>query len=209
MTIIWDWNGTLLDDAEMAVRVTNEVFTRYGYGTMDLTCYRERFCFPVKDYYLACGVPGDAFPVVGKAWSDAYVASFPGTPLRQDSAETVRRFQAAGLHQLILSASKRELLAEQVSMYPELAGMFDVLLGIDDIYAGGKVQLAKDFMARSGLATVETVFIGDSTHDAEVAAAVGCRCLLVTGGHQCEQRLLTAGVPVLHSLREAADLLLG
>ena len=135
MTIIWDWNGTLLDDAEMAVRVTNEVFTRYGYGTMDMACYRERFCFPVKDYYLACGVPADAFPEVGKAWSDAYVASFPGTPLRQDSAETVRRFQAAGLHQLILSASKRELLAEQVGIHPELAGMFDALLGIDHEHA--------------------------------------------------------------------------
>ena len=47
--------------------------------------------------------------------------------------------------------------------------------------------------------------IGDSLHDAEVARALGTRCVLVARGHQSRETLLEAGVPVMKSLREAAE----
>ena len=49
------------------------------------------------------------------------------------------------------------------------------------------------------------VMIGDSLHDAEVARALGTRCILVARGHQSRETLLEAGVPVADSLRQAAD----
>ena len=49
------------------------------------------------------------------------------------------------------------------------------------------------------------VMIGDSLHDAEVARALGTRCILVARGHQSRETLLEAGVPVVDSLRKAAD----
>lgn len=208
MTIIWDWNGTLLDDVSMAVRVTNEVFSRYGYATMDEETYRVRFRFPVIEYYRDCGVKDGDFPEVANAWSDAYLDAFPGTPLQQDAAETVRRFHRAGLRQIVLSASKLENLRNQVGSYPALSGMFEELCGIGDIYAGGKTHLAHELIERTGLAPEELVFLGDSVHDAEVAAAVGARCILIARGHQTCEALEKAGVPVMASLREAADYLL-
>ena len=30
MTILWDWNGTLLDDVPLVVKINNEVFARHG-----------------------------------------------------------------------------------------------------------------------------------------------------------------------------------
>lgn len=208
MTIIWDWNGTLLNDVDMAVRVTNDIFSRYGYEVMDADTYRARFRFPVIAYYRDCGVKDEDFPQVASAWSDAYLAAFPGTPLQSDAAETVRRFHDAGFRQIVLSASRLDNLQHQVGSYPELQGMFEELRGISDIFAGGKTHLAHELMASTGLDPNETVFLGDSCHDAEVAAAVSARCLLIARGHQTRENLEKAGVPVLPDLRTVADLLL-
>ena len=65
-----------------------------------------------------------------------------------------------------------------------------------------KVHLAQEFLARTGVDAAECVFIGDTTHDAEEAAAIGCPCRLISGGHQQDATLATAGVPVLASLKQ-------
>ena len=208
MTLIWDWNGTLLDDVDMAVRVTNEVFEPRGYAPLSREAYRRCFRFPVRDYYRDRGVGDEAFPEVAGAWSAHYDASFPGTPLFGDAAEAVKRLQAAGVEQVIVSASQVDMLRRQVDGYPELAGCFAAVLGIGDIYADGKVALARRYLAERGADPAEVVLVGDTCHDAEVAAALGCRCLLVDRGHQTREVIAAAGVPVVHSLREATELLL-
>lgn len=99
-------------------------------------------------------------------------------------------------------------LRAQVVKFPELDGMFDDILGLGDVYAVSKVQLAKDYLSRKGYDPADTVFLGDTSHDAEVARAIGCRCLLISGGHQCDAVLRQVpGVEVLPSLRAAADVL--
>lgn len=70
------------------------------------------------------------------------------------------------------------------------------------------MQLAKDYLSLKGYDPADTVFLGDTSHDAEVARAIGCRCLLISGGHQCDAVLRQVpGVEVLPSLRAAADVL--
>ena len=51
------------------------------------------------------------------------------------------------------------------------------------------------------------MFLGDTAHDAEVARAIGCRCYLISGGHQEDAVLAKAQVPVLRSLRELYPIL--
>ena len=50
--IIWDWNGTLLDDAWLCVDVINGVLSRRNMSTISLRQYQELFNFPVIDYYV-------------------------------------------------------------------------------------------------------------------------------------------------------------
>ena len=115
-------------------------------------------------------------------------------------AECVSRFHQAGFRQVIISASQQDQLRVQVQQYPQLNGMFDQVLGLSDVYAVSKVQLAKDYLAQSCIDPSRALFIGDTTHDAEVAAAIGCPCRLMSGGHQVDEVLSTAGVPVLQGL---------
>ena len=185
MTILWDWNGTLLSDVPLVVKINNEVFARHGYRLTSEEEYRRIFRFPVKDYYTDIGVTDEDFPLVAKEWNEGYVANFHLAQLHQTAAEAVHRFHDAGFHQA-----------------------FDDILGLGDVYAVSKVQLAKDYLSRKGYDPADTVFLGDTSHDAEVARAIGCRCLLISGGHQCDAVLRQVpGVEVLPSLRAAADVL--
>ncbi len=195
MTILWDWNGTLLSDVPLVVKVNNEVFSRHGYRLTSEEEYRRLFRFPVKEYYTEIGVSDEDFPVIAREWNAGYVANFHLARLHEGAAETVRRFHEAGFHQAIVSASQIDQLRAQVALFPELTGMFDDILGLDNVYAVSKVQLAKDYLARGHFRPEETVFLGDTDHDAEVARAIGCRCMLISGGHQCDE--------VLHQVKDA------
>lgn len=49
--------------------------------------------------------------------------------------------------------------------------------------------------------------IGDTVHDAEVAAAMGVQCVLYSGGHQPPARLAAAGCPVIPRLSRLPGML--
>ncbi|MCX6282944.1 MAG: hypothetical protein NTW31_01715 [Bacteroidetes bacterium] len=53
--IIWDWNGTLLDDAWLCVEVMNGMLEKRGLEKVSLDFYRSVFTFPVRDYYEKLG----------------------------------------------------------------------------------------------------------------------------------------------------------
>ena len=207
MTVLWDWNGTLIADVPHVVNVNNVVFDAYGYKNTTAEEYRSLFRFPVRDYYLAYGVTAEDFPLIAREWNRIYVEGFDQVPLAPHVPETLRRFRAAGFRQVILSASQVDQLRAQVSRFRELDGMFDEVLGIGDVYASSKVQIAKDYLTRSGVSPEDAVFIGDTSHDAEVAQAIGVRCFLISGGHQNDDVLAKTGATVLAKLSDAFDIL--
>ncbi len=207
--ILWDWNGTLLDDVRYAIGVRNRVFPRFGLPVLDsLEAYHAQFTFPVKDYYYRAGVTDETFTEVAHAWMDEYVRGSAGVPLFDDALAALDRFHAAGCAQAVLSASKRDMLADQLGNAGILA-RFDAVLGLDHIYATSKEAIGREYLAQSGFAARQAVMIGDTLHDAEVAQALGCGCVLVERGHQSRDMLLTAGFPVTDTLTGAAALLLG
>ena len=207
--ILWDWNGTLLDDVAYAIGVRNRVFPRFGLPTIDsLAAYHAQFTFPVKDYYYRAGVTDETFTPVANAWMDEYVRGCDSVPLFPDALLALDTFAAAGCKQAVLSASQLAILQRQL----ENAGIrtrFDAVLGLAHIYATSKEAIGMAYMAQSGFAASDAVMLGDTLHDAEVARALGCGCVLVARGHQSREGLLAAGFPVTDSLRDAAALLLG
>ena len=53
--IIWDWNGTLVDDTWLFVDIMNGVLKDRNLNGITLQDYRNVFDFPVKDYYIKLG----------------------------------------------------------------------------------------------------------------------------------------------------------
>lgn len=202
--VLWDWNGTLLDDLTYAIGVRNRTFPAFGLPRIgSMAEYHRQFTFPVRRYYERAGVTDETFVAVAHAWMAEYVRGFGTVPLHGDAVETLARFAAAGVRQAVLSATRRDMLESQIARFPIRAYFTDVL-GLSDIYARSKEAVGLDYLARCGVPAASTLMIGDTLHDAEVARAMGTGCVLVARGHQSRETLLTAGVPVMDTLLEAA-----
>ena len=206
--VLWDWNGTLLNDVAYGISVRNRTFPAFQLPTIEsIEDYHEQFTFPIRLYYERAGVTDENFVAVAHAWMDEYVRGFYSVPLHEDAQDVLERFRKAGMKQVVLSATKRDMLEEQVNQFP-IRPYFDELLGLGDIYAGSKESIGKTYLQFCEIGPEETIMLGDTLHDADVAKAMGTRCILIARGHQSLKTLMTAGVPVTTSLEAAANLIL-
>lgn len=204
--ILWDWNGTLLDDLAYGIRVRNRTFPAFGLPTMDsIEEYHRQFTFPVRTYYERAGVTDDNFVAVAHAWMDEYVRCFAEVPLHEDACETLEHFHQAGMTQVVLSASRRDMLCEQIASFG-IQPYFSEILGLDNIYAGSKEAIGRQYLEQCGISASGTVMLGDTLHDADVARAIGVECILIARGHQSRETLLESGFPVVSTLKEAAEM---
>lgn len=203
--VFWDWNGTLLDDLQYAIDVRNRVFPCFGLPAIhSIEEYHRQFTFPVRVYYERAGVTDENFVKVAHAWMDEYLRGVDGIPLHGDARHALEAFQNAGMQQVVLSASDRDILTRQIAQYG-IEGYFQQVLGLSHIYATSKKAIGETYLAACGQRREGCVLIGDSLHDAEVARELHTQCILVTRGHQSAETLMAAGVPVCGTLLEAAE----
>lgn len=203
--VIWDWNGTLLDDAWLCVEVMNGLLRERGLPLLDAARYQALFGFPVHDYYRRLGFDFEREPFerVGTEFIDGYQARQHECRLQSGAAEALRRFADRGATMSVLSASEQVRLEAQ-ARHLGVRGLFTQLLGLDDHYAGSKLDLGRRWVADVDIDPREILMIGDTDHDAEVARALGIECALVPSGHQTEARLRALGVPVAATLADLA-----
>lgn len=203
-TILWDWNGTLLDDVWTGTAAMNALLTKYHLPLLrDTAHYREVFCFPVSAYYERVGLPGELFGVTSHEWMAEYYAHEGKCLLREGAREALDMLQKAGCRQVVLSASKLDNLLKQMQRY-DILPCFDAVLGLDHIYATSKVDIGREWLRVQQINPADCVMIGDTLHDAEVAQALNCRCILCDGGHQARKVLESAGCEVAEGVLDAA-----
>ena len=53
--IIWDWNGTIINDAYLFVDIMNQTLTKYNLKNITINDYKANFCFPIKTYWKNLG----------------------------------------------------------------------------------------------------------------------------------------------------------
>ncbi|MGI6254903.1 MAG: HAD family hydrolase [Acutalibacter sp.] len=207
--VIWDWNGTLLNDVNVALQAMDTMLARRDLPLLkSLDRYREIFTFPVREYYQAAGLnlEREPFEELAVEWTQLYHRFYPSCGLYPGALETVRSLREQGFRQVIVSASQQQALDRQVEEHG-LSGFFQARLGISDIYAGSKAGLARDYLEGQGLSPAQALFVGDTLHDWEVAREAACGCILLAQGHQSRGRLETAGVPVLEEICQVPVLL--
>ena len=75
-----------------------------------------------------------------------------------------------------------------------------MICGLDDHYAAGKIAVGRQLLQQLKVDPAQTVLIGDTLHDYEVAEALGVACVLVSHGHYAKQRLAQIHQYVVDSL---------
>jgi phosphoglycolate phosphatase len=201
--VIWDFNGTILDDVAHGIDCVNVMLEKRGLPILpDKTAYRKAFGFPIDEYYRRLGFDfekEDYDTVLAPEWVALYLAGEAGCPLMEGVRETMDAIRALGIRQTVLSASKLDQLTAQLERLG-LEEVFEEIIGLDNIHARSKREQALDWKRRHPHA--RPLFVGDTEHDADVAASVGGDCLLYTGGHQPVEKLAGRGVPLIGSIRE-------
>lgn len=183
--IIWDWNGTLLNDVDACVNSMNIMLSRRKMNLITTAYYKSIFTFPVQKYYEQIGFnfEDESFEELSVEYINLYKEASQNAPLQNGSMNVLEAFKRLNHKQIILSASEQITLENQVKER-DISQYFDSLLGLNNIHAKSKVNNAINYIERTNIKRDEIILIGDTYHDYEVAQALGCESILINNGHQ-------------------------
>ena len=198
--IIWDWNGTLLDDTPACVNSINVLLAKRGVPTIDIPRYREIFGFPVIDFYRRIQFPleSENWDLVAREFHDVFLADTT-FKLQSGTLNALSLIQNIGMGQSVLSASEQSILDQMLSNF-EIRDYFRHVCGVDNLYGHSKVDVGHKLISQFRVPKASIVLVGDTLHDVEVAHALGITPILIAQGHQSRERLSQAGVPVFEDL---------
>ncbi len=207
--VIWDWNGTLFDDAEAALGAVRDLVDE-GVGVlpgvesarMTLEEYRRVVEVPIINYYRHYfDTEVLTFDMIQHAFHRDYGRRSEDCSLADGAKELLASLKSRGVRQAMISSFEQESLVGYAKRFG-IEGYFDFISGASDRNCESKVERAMAVCRREGIDPGRTVVIGDMLHDFEMAEALGAKAILVCSGHQCREVLSTVGAEVADSLRD-------
>ena len=200
--VIFDFNGTVIDDVDVGVECINELCREYlDRGPVFKEEYLHVFTFPVKDYYEKIGFDFDVqdWSEVAHRWVELYREKKEKINVYPGVKEILMKNRLSGNKNILLSASRQDILETQLEELG-IRSLFDEVWGISDIYASSKIPLFRKFIEDKD--PEDCLFIGDTLHDLDVAKSAGVRCVLVANGHQAKDVLEVYCEDVVDDIRE-------
>ncbi|GAB1643260.1 HAD family hydrolase [Krasilnikovia sp. MM14-A1259] len=204
--LVWDWNGTLLDDLHLVVSSTNHAFAAMGGRSVGTDEHRRRFRRPVAEFYaeiLERAVDAEEFGRLDRIFHEAYRLGLTTASLAADAQAALTAWPGT---QSLLSMWFHEELVPAIETYG-LAGVFTRVDGLRTEVGGDlKARHLANHLAELGVSGSDVVLIGDSLDDASAAESVGGAAVLYTGGFTDPARLRASGLPVADTLVDAVTL---
>ena len=203
LTVIWDWNGTLLNDIDLCIDSINQLLVERKLPVVKKDNYREIFSFPVQEYYKSLGFDFEKedFSIPAHQFIDLYKKGFDLCTMQKNAFEVLQRFQNQGIQQFVLSAMEHKMLEKTLSK-KGILNFFEDVAGLKDHYAVSKIEQGFQLIKKHHVKINNTWLIGDTTHDFEVAKELGVKCILIADGHQSKKRLLETGATVFDNLKQ-------
>jgi phosphoglycolate phosphatase-like HAD superfamily hydrolase len=214
--VIWDWNGTLLDDLHLVVDSVNASLTHLGVPTIGVEDYQRHFERPLHGFYerlLGHPVDDELMRVIDDVFHERYWSGYVAAELAVDAGRAVDMVADLSATQSVASMLRHDLLVPSIRQF----GIEERMLAVDG-HRGRVGETKEQHMARHverlermypEMTRGDMVAIGDIVDDAVAAKAAGISCVLYDGGGQDRRALETMGVPVAGSLVEAVGRAIG
>ncbi len=206
--VVWDWNGTLVDDLPIVVECVNAALAQIGEGPIVADDYRNHFARPVHRFYdslLQRPISNEEWTTLDRVFHERYAGSVDRVPLADGAIEAMDAVDALGWSQSILSMWWEEDLVACVAR----RGLDDrmvLIQGNRNDMGGTKASHLARHLDTLGIAAASAVMIGDSLDDEAAAREVGARCVLYDGGSHHPGKLRETGAPVAVTLVDAVEL---
>lgn len=208
--IVWDWNGTLLDDNHANLAAVNRVCAEFGRPPIDLEYWRGVFRRPLMPCYeelLGRPFADGEWQRVNAAYEDHYGEMVPSCDLADGVLDALHGWRAGGGTQSLLSMAAHEHLVPLITE----RGLTVHFTRVDgrryDADVDSKAEHLVNHLAVLDVDPAETVLIGDIDDDAWAAREAGANALLVATGLMSRERLEATGHPVVGSVAEAVRML--
>ena len=204
--LVWDWNGTLLDDLTLVVAATNASFASIGGPVVTEAEHRRDFRRPIVDYYsyvLRRPIDDEEYRRLDEAFHDAYRDGLETCLLAVDALDAMAAWPGS---QSLLSMFFHDELVPLVERHG-LSGRLARVDGLPGRVGGDrKAAYLAEHLAALEIPGAQCVLIGDSVDDAHAAHEVGGRCVLYAGGFTDPALLHETGLPVATTLIDAVKL---
>jgi phosphoglycolate phosphatase-like HAD superfamily hydrolase len=209
--LVWDWNGTLVDDHTAVVAAINDALAALRLRPIDSDAFRTWFTRPVQRFYEQVAgrpiEPGE-WRTLDAAYHDSYGARVGGLRLAPDARAALAAAEAAGLTQSLLSMWRHQDLVPLV----ERLGIGRYFARVDGLRVpggGGKAEHLVEHLAALEVEAPAALLVGDTLDDLAAARAVGAGCVLYDGGSHHRDALEATGAPVADTLTEAVEIATG
>jgi len=204
--IIWDWNGTVINDAHLCVRIVNCILRKYSKPEISLTFYLDKFRFPAKEFYLLLGLPIDHinYCKISNSFISAYRENYRECKLHSGIYNLIYEFDREGISQSILSAGHPDDL-DSFLKYFDLSSIFKIVSGVSNFRAEGKQHIAKKHLEKISFPKSKILYIGDTIHDHQISELLDVDCLIVSHGHNSKSVLKSTCKKIVDSSFEIKD----
>lgn len=208
--VVWDWNGTLLNDNDAVLASVNAVCADFGAAGLTWADWQAVYARPMRVSYeqvLQRLLDEEEWARVDKLYHDRYDALLHTCALASGVPAELRRWAETGRTQSLLSMWFHARLVPTIETY----GLTEYFTRVDglpgDVGGGSKADSLRLHLEAQSLDPANVVLIGDVVDDATAAQTAGTHCILVTTGAMTRTALEATGAPVTSSVQEALQLL--
>lgn len=206
-TIIWDFNGTLIDDVGAALGAVNDMLLRRNQNVITLDEYYKAVDTPIWKFYEQVFIPDTITPDEAIAEFDSgYEKHLKPDPLMEGAADVLSHFKGAHKRQIVVSASHIDKVRPRLGELG-ISDFFHTVLARCDYMAGDKTYLAQRYFAENSIDPKEAVVIGDCVADWQMAKFLHCDCILNTKGHQSRREFSLTDAVIVDSLTELKSII--
>lgn len=188
--ILFDFDGTIVDSLDLALRILNRMAEKYHYPAVTEADMQTLKSLPLNERFQKIGFPLHKVPAMTVECASLYrreIAGLKPVPGIRDLFDTLK---AEGCSLSVLSSNSEENIAE----FFRRNGMeqFDHIFSSNNLF--GKEKSIRKFLRRFGISAEELLYVGDELRDLDACRAAGVRVAAVTWGYD-PLPLLQSGKP--------------
>lgn len=190
--VLFDWNGTVMNDVVRAADAANQALERFGIALSEEE-FQLGFTLPLREWFSSLGVPDEHTAAASDHWNRAMEV---GASARDSALRTVTELRECGvITGVVTAAAPGSVRADLESN--GLEGLFDVVhTDVED-----KVECLRSLRHLGEPA----FYVGDTAYDVTSARTAGYTAVSIGGGYQHSSVL--AGARPDHHIEDLAAML--
>ncbi len=183
--VLFDWNGTIMDDMERARRASSLVRRKWtSLGELTSEEFRQAWCLPISAHVGRLGVAAAETDAAVRAWS-GYLGESEA-PLSPCAATTLEALRHLGIGAAVVSSATEQSVRQDLRTHGLDHQFESVHCGIAD-----KQAVTGQYVLRAGAGAVW--YVGDTAFDMVQALGAGATAVGYTGGFDPAEKLREAG----------------